>query len=217
MGNIHCKGEQAKKSIMWIRWADNDYIAARQLILADLLVQGSGLSNTSIEKYFKALIMLLGLKNPRGHNICNLYNELKNKELKLKISEKYLELLFKSYSLRYPDDLLPGFNIVLEKAKLLCELDCTVYEIRKGFNFGTTYEKGTATIESLQEKKNPVLLNKNCYFGNYDRAQLFREISSCYELRVLEQGILEVFYFADHIEDNRKFDAEGLKVENRTA
>jgi hypothetical protein len=71
------QGNQAIKTIQWVSWADNEYIAARQLLLADLLVQGSSLSNTTIEKYLKALFMLLGMKNPRIHNIDKLYENLK--------------------------------------------------------------------------------------------------------------------------------------------
>lgn len=37
----------------WLRWADNDYIAARQLLLDNLLVQGAALADTAIEKYFE--------------------------------------------------------------------------------------------------------------------------------------------------------------------
>ena len=42
MGNIHSQGEQAKKSLQWVGWADNEYIAARQLLLTDILIQGCG-------------------------------------------------------------------------------------------------------------------------------------------------------------------------------
>lgn len=41
--------------LRWLEWAGNDYIAARLLFLNNLLVQGSGLSNTTIEKYLKTL------------------------------------------------------------------------------------------------------------------------------------------------------------------
>ena len=105
----------------------------------DALVQGSGLSNTTIEKYLKALFVLLGLEIPKGfkgHNICNLYDKIKKKGIELKINEEYLALLVKAYRLRYFDNLEPGFNIALNRTKLLVELDHTVYEIRKGFNFG---------------------------------------------------------------------------------
>lgn len=215
MEYIHSQGELAKKSLQWVNWADNEYIATRQLLLSDLLIQGSSLSNTSIEKYFKALFVILGLEIPKGfkgHSICNLYDEIKKKGIKLEINEEYLALLFKSYRLRYPDDLELGFNIVLNKTKLLAELDHTVYEIRKGFNFKNTDKKIITRIDQLNEEKEPILLNKNCCFGNYDRAGLFEENCFCYELRVLEQNtILEVSYFTIGVDDDGKFNQEGVK------
>ena len=199
--------------LQWISWADNDYIAARQLLLSDLLVQGSGLSNTAIEKYLKALFVLLGLEIPRGfkgHNISNIYDGIKKNGLKLEINEEYLALLAKSYQLRYFDDLKPEFNITLTKTKLLVELDHTIYEIRKGFNFRKNDKKIITKIEYFQEEKNPLLLMKNCYFGNYNRISLFEEESYCYMLRVLKDGILE-FYCSMKENDDGKFDVEGLK------
>jgi hypothetical protein len=47
----------------WLRWADDDHIAARQLLLDYLLVQGAALANTAIEKYFKTIF--LGAKRLR--------------------------------------------------------------------------------------------------------------------------------------------------------
>jgi HEPN domain-containing protein len=200
----------------WLDWADNDYIAARRLLLSDLLVQGSGLSNTAIEKYLKTLFVALNLKFPRGyegHNICTLYEKLKaEKGLDLEINEEYLALLFKSYPLRYPDDLKTGFNIVLCRTKLLVELDHTVYEIRKGISFENAGKTIDTSIETLQKRGDPALLDKNCYFGNYDRATIFKEISPCYELRVFKDDVLvETFMSHEGIEDNGKFDVEALK------
>ncbi|MDQ1313134.1 MAG: hypothetical protein QG605_1673, partial [Euryarchaeota archaeon] len=128
------QGEKGSMAFRWIGWADNDYIAARLLLLNDVLaqgsalIQGSSLSNTAIEKYLKALFVHLDLKIPKGfkgHDISNLYGEIKKKGITLDISEDYLAMLFKSYRLRYPD-LNPGDNFILCKTKLLVELDRTV-------------------------------------------------------------------------------------------
>lgn len=212
---INGQGIQAKKSLQWVNWADNDYIAARQLLLADALVQGSGLSCTAIEKYFKALFVLLNIEIPKGfkgHNICALYEEIKKKDIKRNISEDYLILLFKSYKLRYPDNLESGYNIALNRTKLLIGLDQTIYEIRKGFDYKSNNKKIITKFDDLIEEGSSNLLNKNCYFGNYDRATLFKESCYCYELRVLKQDvILEASYLADGIDDDKKFNSEGLK------
>jgi HEPN domain-containing protein len=210
---ISLQGEQAKKTMQWVAWADNDYITARQLLLTDTaLVQGCILSDTAIEKYLKALFVILGLKNPKLHKVDKLYEKIKNNGLKLNINEEYLALLAKSYQLRYFDDLPLGFNISLTRTKMLVELDHTVFEIRNGFKFGIGNKKLSNTrIDGLLEGNDSVLLSKNCYYGNYNRSALFKEQSYCYELRVLEGGILEIYYLTDGINDDGKFDAEGLK------
>lgn len=155
-----------------------------------------------------------GLKIPRGykgHDINNLYNEIKKKGITIDISEDYLAMLFKSYRLRYPD-LNPGDNFVLCKTKLLVELDHTVFEIRSNFSFESKGEKIKTRIEGLIEKNNPILLDKNCYFGNYNRAALFQEKSPCYELRIEKNGVpIEAFIYRSRINDDGKFDAEALK------
>jgi len=218
MEHIQSQGKSAEKVLQWVSWADKEYIAARQLLLVDALVQGAGLSNTAIEKYLKALFVLLELKIPKGftgHDICALYEAIKKKGIKLNISKEYFILLFKSYKLRYPDDLEVGFNIALNRTKLLVELDHTVYEIRKGFNFQGTTKKIVTRLDQLQNEKDSHFLTKNCYFGNYDRESLFKENCFCYELRVQEiDKILEVSYLTTGIDDDGKFNAEGLKPSN---
>jgi HEPN domain-containing protein len=204
----------------WIEWADNDYIAARLLLLNDelaqasALIQGSSLSNTAIEKYLKALFVHLDLKIPKGfkgHNVSNLYKEIKNNGISLDINEDYLSMLFKSYRLRYPD-LNVGDNFLLCKTKLLVELDRTVYEIRRGFSFEIRGESIKTRIDELKEKNNPILLDKNCYFGNYNRSALFQETSPCYELRIEKNNVtVEAFIYRSRINDDGKFDAEALK------
>jgi hypothetical protein len=182
MDQIHFQGEQATKPLRWVGWADNDYIAARQMLLENQLLPGSGLSNMAIEKYLKTFLVILNLKFPKGyqgHNVSNLYETLKKEGLALELNEEYLALLFKSYGLRYPDKLKPGDNILLCRTKLLVELDHTVYEIRKCMSFEKAGKKIPTHIEYLQEKKDPILLNKNCYFGDCDKVTLFNEISPC--------------------------------------
>jgi hypothetical protein len=155
--------------------------------------------------------MLSDQKVPKTHNICKLYDKIKTAGIKLEINEEYLALLFKSYLLRYPFDLPNGFDIGLYRTKLLVELDHTVYEIRKGFSFGIGDKKITTRFDGLLEKKDPVLLNKNCYFGNNDRAALFEEESSCYELRYLGQDKLVAFYQTKKIDDDGKYNVKALR------
>jgi HEPN domain-containing protein len=179
MSDIECKGKPAKLSQKWIDWAGKEYIAARLLLLNDELVQGSVLSNTAIEKYLKALFVASGMKVPKIHNICKLHDKLKAKGLAPDINEEYLALLYKSYLLRYPDDLEVGFNIYLSKTKLLAELDRTVYEIVKNLAFARD-RKTTTGIEDLKARAahSPSLLTKNSTLSGYDSTALFEEHSS---------------------------------------
>jgi len=55
-------------------------------------------------------------------------------------------------------------------------------------------------------------LDKNCYFGNYDRIALFQEQSPCYEIRIEKNGVpIEAFIYRSRTNDDGKFDAEALK------
>lgn len=215
--NIHSEGQQAKNSLQWMNWADNEYVAARQLLLSNFLVQGSVLANMAIEKYFKALFIILDLdipKGSKGHNICDLYDEIKKQGIKCDISEEYLELLFKAYRLRYPDDLKEGFNIALNGTKLLAEFDHTVYEIRKGFVFNNSSKRIITRVEQFLNEENYTLLDKNCYFGNYSRENFFEENCRCYELRVIKGEVFEATYMTTGIDDDGKYNTEGLKPNN---
>ena len=76
--------EKGSSMLEWVGLGDDDYIAARQLLLAptnNSIVQAIGLSNTAIEKYLKALCIALDLEIPtggqKGHNISYLYKKIK--------------------------------------------------------------------------------------------------------------------------------------------
>ena len=70
---------------------------------------------------------------PKEERFFDLFQKIED-VVPLKINKEYLNLLFKAYHLRYPDDLKMGYNIALNKTKLLVELDYTVSAIRKGFS-----------------------------------------------------------------------------------
>ena len=128
-------GKQAADTLMWIRWAEADYLGARMLLLGDLLVQGGALSNTAIEKYLKAVCRHSGMKIPHRHEVDRLYDTIKSQTVKheLDLNIDYLKLLSKVYKLRYPDDLEVGFNISLNQAKLITQLDRSVQELTTRF------------------------------------------------------------------------------------
>ena len=199
----------------WLGWADNDYLAARSLLLDHFIVQGAILSNTAIEKYLKTVSLVEGEALPRKHDVPNLYEILTNGKKDLGINEAYLNLLFECYKMRYPDDLEIGFNIALSETRMLVELDCTVYKIRKGFGFQSDGKPVKTRIDSLLESKDDNLLRDNCYFGTTDRKELFGRDTHCYEMRVLGPSqILEATYQTTGVDDDGKFDSIGLRPNN---
>ena len=140
----------------WLRWADQDYVAARTLLLKGLLVQGCGLANTAVEKYFKAVLVLNGSSSPkgvRGHDVVHLYEKLPSAGIDRGLNIDFLRVLLKAYRMRYPDDLEVGFNIALEQVKVLAEIDTAVHAIRKGFQFHQQKTEGPTSLEALIESK----------------------------------------------------------------
>jgi HEPN domain-containing protein len=202
----------AIKVLQWLSWADQDYVAARGLLLSGSLVQGGAFSTTTIEKYLKAILTLRSSKIPRNHDVVKLYEQAKGVGRIPPLNESYLRTLVKAYELRYPDDLKEGFNISLTQNQLLAELDASVYAIRKPFEFQKADGRAVETrLDSLLKVGDSRVTDRNAAFTRFDRVTLFAGESDCYELRVLSGGeIIEADYRAQ-VSDSGNFDAEGLK------
>lgn len=212
MQSVQKNGNDATLTLKWLNWADTDYIAARQLLRSGRIVPGTALANTAIEKYLKTLFIMFGETIPRSHDVRELYTKISPKLERFKLNEDFLELLYKAYKLRYPDDLELGYNICLSFVKILTELDFSVFEIRKGFNFKSSRGAVTTPLDCFIEEKSVQLLDKNCYFGNYSRKDFFAETTDLYELRVMSDGnLMEITYLSKDVEDDGKFLVEALK------
>lgn len=206
----------AELILVWLGWADKDYVAARRLLLNAYLPQGAALANTALEKYLKTLLLLVGHKIPRSHDIVSLCEFLASPLPSLNtVDGNFLKLLSKAYRLRYPDNLEIGFSISLAQPKLLVELDKTVHHIRKGFKFERSSGRPIQTwIDRLIETSDLDLLDKNCYFSNAQRAAVFNQLPNFYEMRVVaEENILEAYYQAN-IPDDEDFPLDGLRPQN---
>lgn len=192
-------GDQALKVLHWLTWADNDYVAARKLLLDGLLVQGASLANTSIEKYLKALLVLQNNTTVRGHNPLAIYKKM---EKALKLDEAFLGLLEKSYAMRYPDDLADGYNIVLSQALLLDALDQSVKAITDRIamknNSGETAKR---KLDLLIEQRNPQLFSMNTALGTITKGSLLSQPSLVFECRFLYGNYLGAEYVTDQIKD----------------
>jgi hypothetical protein len=115
--------------------------------------------------------------------------------------------------MRYPDDLEPGFNLVLSQPKLLTELDFSVHEVRKGFTFARTLGKLTESyLDALTKVKDEALLKENSAFTVVARAEIFTRMRQCYELRVLPEGnFIEATYETSGMKDDRDFNQTALR------
>src|ERR1700694_5043723 len=103
-------GEPIVRTFHWMKWADSDYLAARQLLLGRMVLQGCVLANTAIEKYLKAVHDHLDLPIPHSHAVQTLYREASaSKKIAFVLNVGFLDILQKSYCLRYPDELPDGF------------------------------------------------------------------------------------------------------------
>ena len=204
-------GTAAHEVLDWRSWGDSDYVAARRLLLDDLLVQGACLANTAIEKYLKAILAIQKRRVLRIHDPLDLYHRIRPGGTLL-LDEQFLALLVKVYTLRYPDDLKPGFNIVLSRALLLDALDQSVFGIRSHFEFGFADGRPVTTfLDNLLESKDARILTDNTALGTITQEDLFNRPSAVFEMRVLDNGgRLEAHYQAEKL-DNRNFDAEGFK------
>jgi len=207
-----------KEVATWVGLAEADYLAARSLLLPKeppwLMAQGVGLANTAVEKYLKTIIGLRNLKIKKTHQVDKLYNELLPYEPRLKINEEFLRFLSKAYLLRYPDDLLEGFNISIVQSKTLTELDETIYKIAAGLVIvdKTTGKRVQTLLDECVAKKDPRLMELNVAFGGCIRSEVFSALKQHYEIRILSGGtILEAQYLAEGIADDRNFMAEALK------
>ena len=203
---VTSSGRQSVETIHWVGWADQDYIAARILLLTGLIVQGSALASTAVEKYLKGVCKLAGIPCHVGHNVSKLNGLLHNRAIRLQLNSTFLKLLDKAYKLRYPDELAPGFNVALNSISILVELDVTVDKIRRRFAFIENGKVVTTRFDHAVMNHSPELLAKNCVLGDASKEKLFSEPSWSYELRVFPNGgIMEVSYVVEKLPDEDNF------------
>lgn len=203
----------AERILLWLGWADKDYVAARRLLLNAYLPQGAALGNTALEKYFKTLMMFAGKQTSRSHNIVALHESILAYFPNLReVDINFLKVLCKAYRLRYPDNLEVEFSISLAQPQVLTELDRTVHRIRRGFRFSRLSGRAIETlIDVMIEKNDTDLVEANCYFSTAERSDVFGKLTNCYEMRVVAlDNILEAYY-QGKIPDDGDFPLEGLR------
>lgn len=191
-----------------------DYIAARVLLNANLLLQGAVLASASIEKYFKAIIAFRG-NISRGHLGVKLFNSVKNFDPKLytSLNESFLLFLQRCYKLRYFDDIVTDFSLAIVSRPVLAELDYTVSKIEKRFVFSNSKGPLIREYNMAVNSKNPLLYLNNYILNNIDKNTFIAlEKNNVYEMRLDSgYGLIEVTYIAEKVEHDGNFLVDALK------
>jgi HEPN domain-containing protein len=215
IGRATCNSQTAKETLLWLKWADSDYQSARLLLLQGLLVQGAAFSNTAVEKYLKSLFAHRRMPIPHSHSVAVLYQRVKNETgSDLDLNESYLQLLQKAYKLRYPDDATDGFNIALNQARLLVELDRTVKKIIERFHIVRTdrNEKILLILERAIQDKDALVLTNNVAIDPSQGARLFSNPSHSYDFRRHKGQIYETNYVTERVSDGPDYELKGFSV-----
>ncbi|HVW78436.1 MAG TPA: HEPN domain-containing protein [Alloacidobacterium sp.] len=206
---INVTGKEARMLLHWLTWADTDYLAARRLLTDGLLLQGAALANTALEKYLKALLSLHGEKVVRLHDPLVIYKKVKECGSSLELDETFLELLGKSYRMRYPDDIEDGYNLVLSQALLLDALDQSVKSISDRVVVGNLDGAVKSKVQLLVEQRAPQLCSLNTALGSITKDALLSQPSLVFECRFLLGNYMGAEYITERIED-ASFGREGF-------
>lgn len=213
---IKLNNEQKHLVFSFFIAAYKDYISARILLNENQLSQGCILALTALEKYFKAMKVIMNESVPKHHDITvrKFLNSLKNNFPRLfkKVNLEFINLLSDVYVLRYLDDVPEGYNIVLINRKVLAELDYTINEIEVSFDIrdakNNLLERG---YQSALKRKEDKLLQNNYIALNLDKTSYIEQDSLVYEMRKMpNKEIMEVFYITDKIKNDNIFKYDAL-------
>ena len=177
--------------------AFRDYLAARVLLNADLLLQGAVLASTCIEKYFKAILAFHG-GSRRGHLSTALARAVSNcdRGLMSSLSPAFLSFLQKCYRLRYLDDIEPSFSLTISAREVLAELDCIVAHIESKITLSR--QDGQALLRRYHEmalQRDARLLSNNLALTGPDKGEFLGKPDIVYEMRLDERrGLMEAEY-----------------------
>jgi hypothetical protein len=209
--------ERVEKMKDFLHLAYKDYIGARALLRASLLLQGSVMASTSIEKYFKALMAIHG-NFSSGHLKEAHFRFIENKfpPLYSSLNRSFLDFLAKSYMLRYTDRIPNGFNLHISRVQVLAELDYTVDRIMSGLSIQSregSETRLTAYDVDIKEK-NPQLYENNYILLNVTKERFLAQKDYIYETRFHEKmGPIEVYYPTDSGEGDGDFMKEAMATD----
>lgn len=165
--------------------AFGDYLAARTLLLAELLPQGAGMAATAVEKIFKALLSVRG-ENVGGHLKTSLINSIKNYQPALfaQLRSDFLEFLCAAYNLRYLDNLSAGHSLVISKYRTLAEIDRTMCIIFSGLEVKQGESSPFLPFEQAKMENNALLMAENYFIEDGSITQYFTRQNFVQEIKV---------------------------------
>lgn len=211
--------EHGKKPLGFIGDSYRDYLAARVLFNNKQLIQACTIANTSIEKFFKALIDFEGEKTKFTHNLTKLLPHIKeyDSELYNKLNIDFLNVITKIYSSRYLGDCDTGYNMVIIKNKYLAELDYiySILEPKLRILKSGTKQVQSTRYETDIVKQNPALLTNNYILLNFDKTKFIEQTDFVFELRMHNHTVLEVSYSTNESKNDGLFDFDSLKPQGK--
>lgn len=208
------RSEYGSKIADFLDVAYIDYLAARVLFNADLLVQGAVLASTAIEKYLKAILAFRGNES-HGHLKKAHWNAALNLDSRLSaiLNHDYLLLLQKCYKLRYRDNLEIDFNLVIASREFLAELDHAALMLQESFRLQRNGKAYLTRYHADKKNRDPRLVWNNYLFADQDNKQGFisAELQFVYEIRkAAPDHLYEVEYVTPPAPSDGKFMRPGF-------
>lgn len=185
----------------------NDYLAARTLLINEMLLQGACMASTSIEKYVKAYSISQGHPANKLHIGPKFIPELKSGPgIPPYLSENFLTFLGNCYALRYFDTIEAGFNLHIRQRQLLAELDEVVSTFEGAF---TLKQNGTPILTASQQAirdKAPLVAMNNWVVNGQDKTEFIEQTEAVYEIRFLSpMNPIQVTYYTETAKNDGNF------------
>jgi hypothetical protein len=207
------RSEYGGKVADFLEVAYKDYLAARVLFDADLLIQGAVLASTAIEKYLKAILAFRGNES-HGHLKRAHWRAALNYDSRLSsiLNPDFLKLLQNSYKLRYLDDLEVGFNLVIASREFLAELDNTALMIQESFRLKHGGKLHVSRYHIDKKNRDPRLVHNNYLFDHQDKQRFISaEPQLVHEMRKVGAAeLLEATYFTLAAPSDQQFMRPGF-------
>ncbi len=176
-----------------------DYVAARTLLLNEMLLQGAGLVSCAVEKYTKSYAIARGKPLKKNHIGEDFIADLKTGiGLPPHVSENFLTFLGKCYSLRYVDKIPAGFNLCIRQRQLLAELDETILAYERAFTQTKDGVRVPTQCQTAVQSKDPRIATENWILNGITKTDFIEQRDAVYEIRFFgPSNQIEVTYYTE--------------------